>query len=103
MERTLDQQLAEVCLLRPRSLARLINLLKKDMDARLSETLEQRGYADFKLGDMSLVANIEPQGTINNELARQARITKQAMSKALAQLSDLIAAAVSGPGVRKAQ
>lgn len=83
---TLDQQLAEVCLHRPQSLARLTNLLKKDIDLRLGEALEQRGYTDFKLGDMSLVANIELQGTINNELARKARITKQAMSKVVKSL-----------------
>ncbi|SCC61980.1 transcriptional regulator, MarR family [Chitinophaga costaii] len=86
MEHALDHRLMEVCLLRPRSLARLNNLLKKDMDARLGEALVQRGYTDFKLGDMSLVANIDVQGTINNELARKARITKQAMSKVVKNL-----------------
>ncbi|PUZ24773.1 MarR family transcriptional regulator [Chitinophaga parva] len=83
---TLDQQLADVCLLRPKSLARLTNLLKKDIDLRLGEALEQRGYTDFKLGDMALVANIDVHGTINNELARKARITKQAMSKVVKSL-----------------
>jgi len=71
---------------RPRSLLRLLSITKKDMDWRLTEKLQERGYPDFKLGDMVLLANIQPEGTINNDLAKKARISKQAMSKVVKNL-----------------
>ncbi len=83
---TLDQQLHEIVAARPRLLIRLLNIVKKDFDARLTEQLQQAGYKDFKIGDMVLIVNISPEGTINNELAKKARITKQAMSKVVKNL-----------------
>lgn len=64
----------------------MLTLLKKDLDAQLTEKLQQKGYTDFKLGDMVLIVNIQPEGIINNELAKKARITKQAMSKVVKNL-----------------
>jgi DNA-binding MarR family transcriptional regulator len=86
MDGSLDEQLQWYMGQRQRSLPRLLGLLKKDMDARITDKLVQRGYADFKLGDLVLIVNIQPEGTINNELARRARITKQAMSKVVKNL-----------------
>jgi DNA-binding MarR family transcriptional regulator len=38
------------------------------------------------MGDMVLLVNISTEGIINNELAKKARITKQAMSKVVKNL-----------------
>ncbi|MCW3467958.1 MarR family winged helix-turn-helix transcriptional regulator [Chitinophaga nivalis] len=83
---TTDEQY-EACLAkRPDSLARLLSQLKKDMDWRLTEKIQERGYPHFKLGDMVLLVNIDAHGTINNDLARKAKISKQAMSKVVKKL-----------------
>jgi DNA-binding MarR family transcriptional regulator len=83
---SLDQQFLDVVAMRPRLLIKLLSIVKKDFDFQLIEQLQQRGYKDFKIGDMVLLANISPEGTINNELAKKARITKQAMSKVVKNL-----------------
>ncbi|HEY9262815.1 MarR family winged helix-turn-helix transcriptional regulator [Chitinophaga sp.] len=86
MSATVDARY-EACLAkRPDSLARLINLFKKDIDQRITQRVQERGYKNFKLGDMVLLVHIDPQGTINNDLARKARISKQAMSKVVKNL-----------------
>lgn len=86
MSATIDARY-EACLTkRPDSLARLINQFKKDMDQRITERIQERGYKNFKLGDMVLLVHIDPHGTINNDLARKARISKQAMSKVVKNL-----------------
>ncbi|GAA0538349.1 MarR family winged helix-turn-helix transcriptional regulator [Chitinophaga japonensis] len=86
MESPLDKKLQDCLAARPRMLIRMVSLMKKDMDTRLMEQLQQRGYADFKMGDMVFIANIAPEGIINNELAKKAHITKQAMSKVVKNL-----------------
>lgn len=86
MNSQLDQAVRMCLSGRSRSLIRMLSILKKDMDWKLTERLQQRGYQDFKMGDMVLIANILPEGTINNELAKKARITKQAMSKVVKNL-----------------
>jgi DNA-binding MarR family transcriptional regulator len=86
MERSLDEQLEHYMAQRQRSLIRLIALLKKNMDAQIMEKLQQKGYTNFKLGDLPLIMNIQPEGTINNELAKRAKISKQAMSKVVKNL-----------------
>ncbi|HEY1165425.1 MAG TPA: MarR family transcriptional regulator [Chitinophaga sp.] len=86
MTSPLDEKLQEYIGQRRNLLIRAVNLLKKEMDNRLTESLQQKGYADFKMGDMVLIANIAPEGIINNELAKKAHITKQAMSKVVKNL-----------------
>jgi DNA-binding MarR family transcriptional regulator len=86
MNSSLDEQLEQHLAQRQQSLIRMLGLLKKDMDCRIMQKLQQKGYNDFKLGDLVLIVNIEPQGIINNELAKKARITKQAMSKVVKNL-----------------
>jgi DNA-binding MarR family transcriptional regulator len=86
MNGSLDEQLEQYLAQRQRSLIRLLGLLKKDMDFKITEKLQQKGYNNFKLGDLVLIVNIQPEGIINNELAKRARITKQAMSKVVKNL-----------------
>jgi DNA-binding MarR family transcriptional regulator len=86
MNGSLDEQLQHYLAQRQHSLIRMLGLLKKDMDCKITEKLQRRGYNNFKLGDLVLIVNIQPAGIINNELARKARITKQAMSKVVRNL-----------------
>ncbi len=67
----LDKKLEEIVARRPRLLVKLLSIVKKDFDARITEYLQQTGYKDFKIGDMVLLVNISPEGTINNELAKR--------------------------------
>lgn len=83
----LDKRFEEVVAKRPKMLIRLLGLVKKDVDARLTDAIQNAGYKDFKVGDMVLLVNIAPEGTINNELAKKAKITKQAMSKVVKNLT----------------
>jgi DNA-binding MarR family transcriptional regulator len=86
MNSPLDEKLHESIAQRRHMLIRMVSLMKKDMDNQLTERLQQKGYTDFKMGDMVLIANIAPEGIINNELAKKAHITKQAMSKVVKNL-----------------
>ena len=86
MNSSLDEQVSLHLAQRKRGLIRLLGLIKKDLDCRIVEKLQQRGYNNFKLGDLVVIINIQPEGIINNELAKKARITKQAMSKVVKYL-----------------
>lgn len=86
MNSSLDEQLQYHLAQRQHSLIRMLGLLRRDMDSRILEKLQKKGYENFKLGDLVLIVNIEPEGIINNELAKKARITKQAMSKVVRNL-----------------
>ncbi|GEP92481.1 transcriptional regulator, MarR family [Chitinophaga terrae (ex Kim and Jung 2007)] len=86
MSATIDAKYEAYMAERSNSLARLINQFKKDIDLRILQKIRERGYNDFKLGDMVLLVNIDSHGTINNDLARKARISKQAMSKVVKNL-----------------
>ncbi|ATL45823.1 MarR family transcriptional regulator [Chitinophaga caeni] len=81
MQETLDEQIRQLTIGRSRLLVKLLSITKKDLDNRLNERLQELGYTDFKIGDMALLANMKLEGIINNELAKKAKITKQAMSK----------------------
>lgn len=65
---------------------KLINILKRHFDAWATAQLAAHGYEDFKMGYMPLLMNIHPEGITNNELAKKAKVTKQAMSKVVKEL-----------------
>jgi DNA-binding MarR family transcriptional regulator len=88
MESTRDKEIQSIIEQRSRSLIRLVSLLKKDIEVRLMEKIHSLGYQNFKMGDMVCLANVAQDGTINNELAKKARITKQAMSKVVKNLEN---------------
>ncbi|WP_295116781.1 MarR family winged helix-turn-helix transcriptional regulator [uncultured Chitinophaga sp.] len=88
MESTRDKKIQSIIEQRSRSLIRLVSLLKKDIEVRLMEKIHALGYENFKMGDMVCLANVSVDGTINNELAKKARITKQAMSKVVKNLEN---------------
>ncbi len=72
--------------IRRRSLGRLSWRLKRYIESFLEPRLQERGFADFKLSYLAVLANVEERGITNNELARRACVTKQMMSKTVSLL-----------------
>ncbi|KAB7732870.1 MarR family transcriptional regulator [Rudanella paleaurantiibacter] len=72
--------------IRMRSLGRISWRLKRFIDGFLEPRIQARGFADFKLSYLGVLANIEEAGTTNNELAKRACVTKQMMSKTVSLL-----------------
>ena len=75
-------------LIRERSIGRLVWRMKRHLDATIEPQLHARGYTDFKMSYLMFLANIDQNGTTNNELAKLAGITKQAMSKIASSLEE---------------
>ena len=71
---------------RGRSMGRLAWRLKRYLDEFMEPRLHERGFSDFKLSYLRLIANIQENGITNNELARKADVTKQMMSKVVSLL-----------------
>jgi DNA-binding MarR family transcriptional regulator len=85
----LDKQLLASQQYKERSWVKLISVIKRQLDSWASAEVARQGYDDFKLGHMPLLMNISPEGITNTELAKKARVTKQAMSKVVNELVDL--------------
>lgn len=85
----LDKKLKESHDSKERSWTKLISIMKRQMDSWATAELAKHGYEDFKLGHMPFLMNISPEGITNTELARKARVSKQAMSKVVNELFDL--------------
>ncbi len=66
---------------RDRSLGRLLWRMKRYVDNIMEPRLHGMGFIDFKTSYLMVLGNIEEHGITNNELARRACVTKQAMSK----------------------
>lgn len=84
----LDRRLTELHEQRGPSLGKLIGHLKRHFDAWALAEFAEQGYADFKIGYMPLIMNIGPKGITNTELAKKARVTKQAISKVVRELTE---------------
>lgn len=69
-------------------MGRLLWRLKRYMDNFIEPRLHALGFTDFKMSYLMFLANIEEDGTTNNELARRAGVTKQMMSKIVGLLED---------------
>lgn len=82
----LDRQLLDTYQQKQKSWGKLLSILKRQFEAWATTELEGHGYADFKMGYMPLLMNIHPEGITNNELAKKAKVTKQAMSKVVKEL-----------------
>jgi len=85
----LDKELLASQHSRERNWVKLIFVMKRQLDAWATEAIVCQGFEDFKLGHMPLLMNISPEGITNTELAKKARVTKQAMSKVVNELLDL--------------
>ncbi len=73
---------------RLRSWGKILFQLKRQFDNWAIHELNSFGYNDFKMGHMPFIMNINPEGITNNELAKIARVTKQAMSKVVKELNE---------------
>lgn len=67
--------------IRERAFGRLFWRIKRHCDLQIEPKLHALGYTDFKLSYMQFLSNITEEGVTNNELAKRASVTKQAMSK----------------------
>jgi DNA-binding MarR family transcriptional regulator len=85
----LDKKLKELDHLKHCNYGRLLKILRGQFDIWVTEQLTVRHRFEFKLAHMPFIMNISVEGTNNNELARRARVTKQAMSKVSKELQDL--------------
>jgi DNA-binding MarR family transcriptional regulator len=82
----IDFDFAELRAIRQRAVGRLFWQLKRYIDNQMEPQLSSLGYTDFKMSYMMVIANIDEQGTTNNELAKRANVTKQMMSKMVSLL-----------------
>ncbi|AYB34676.1 MarR family winged helix-turn-helix transcriptional regulator [Chryseolinea soli] len=85
----LDKQLAETEHVKTGNWVKLISILKHQFNEWATVSLAKEGFDDFKMVYMPVLMNISPDGTNNTELAFQARVTKQAMSKVAQELQKL--------------
>jgi DNA-binding MarR family transcriptional regulator len=83
----LDQQLVDTEFIKVHSWGKIVTYLKRQFDFWTTEQLILHGYKNFKIAYMPVLMNVSVDGTNNNELAKRARVSKQAMSKVLKELS----------------
>lgn len=85
----INRQLLELHAAKQQGWGKLLGHLKRSFDSWALSQLSLHGFEGFKMGYMPLLMNIHPEGTINNDLAKKARVTKQAMSKVVKELESL--------------
>lgn len=83
---SLDQQLIETEYIKKHNWGKVLTLSKRQFDEWATRRLSSNGYEDFKMVYMPVLMNIHREGTNNNDLACQARVSKQAMSKVAKEL-----------------
>ncbi|GAB3267882.1 hypothetical protein GCM10027347_37050 [Larkinella harenae] len=74
--------------IRDRALGRILSKVKRYVGRYIEQRLPELGFPDFKASYLAFLANLEEGGITNNELARRAGVTKQAMSKVVKLLED---------------
>lgn len=84
---TLDEKLMSTDYIKARSWGKIVTYLKRQFDNWTNAQLASRGYKNFKIAYMPVLMNITVDGINNNELAKRARVSKQAMSKVLKDLT----------------
>lgn len=73
---------------RGRAIGRSISILKRYTSRYSEQRLYELGFLNFKASYIAFLANMEEGGITNNELAKRAGVTKQAMSKVVKLLED---------------
>lgn len=84
-----DKKLKDTEYIKTHSWGKIVTYLKRQFDQWATQKLSEQGYNDFKMAYMPVLMNIKLEGTNNNELAKLARVSKQAMSKVARELQDL--------------
>lgn len=82
----LDRKLQDPEYVRMYGYAKIISVLKKQLDRWAMRELTKKGFKDFKIAYMPVIMNIDLHGTRNFDLATCAKMTKQAMSKLVKEL-----------------
>lgn len=70
------------------NIGKLVNVWKRFFDDWAHQEFERCGYPYFKMSYMPFIMNISENGSTNNEIAHKAKVTKQAMSKVVKELTD---------------
>ena len=86
---SLDKKLKDTDYIKTHSWGKIVTYLKRQFDQWATEKLAEQGYTDFKMAYMPVLMNIKLEGNNNNDLAKDARVSKQAMSKVAKELQDL--------------
>ncbi|RAK02143.1 DNA-binding MarR family transcriptional regulator [Larkinella arboricola] len=73
---------------RERALGGVMAKMKRFMGRYVEQRLAELGFLNFKASYIGFLSNLEQDGITNNELARRAGVTKQAMSKIVKLLED---------------
>ncbi|RRB04112.1 MarR family transcriptional regulator [Larkinella rosea] len=74
--------------IRERTLGRVMSKMKRFLGRYIEQRLIELGFTDFKASYIAFLGNLEEHGITNNELAKRAGVTKQAMSKIVKLLED---------------
>jgi DNA-binding MarR family transcriptional regulator len=86
---SLDKKLRDTEFIKRESYGKILHYLKRQFDQWVVQELVNHNKHEFKMAHMPFIMNIGPEGTNNNELAKRARVTKQAMSKVAKELQEL--------------
>ena len=81
-------QFKELLALRQKSWGRIVFHLRKKYEDWLIEKLAERGYPDFRMSYMQVFMYIGTDGSISNDMATQANVSRQAMSKIVKDLEE---------------
>ncbi|MDI9863192.1 MarR family winged helix-turn-helix transcriptional regulator [Flectobacillus sp. DC10W] len=71
-----------------RLMGRLLNRSYRYMSTLAVKFLNERGYNNFRVGQIVALVNIDVEGTSVNKIAQKASMTKQGMSKLIKELVD---------------
>jgi DNA-binding MarR family transcriptional regulator len=85
----MDEKLRDTAFIFQCGWGKVLAHLRKQFEQWATARLIERGYKGFKMTYMPVIMNIDFEGTNNNELARRAQVTKQAMSKVVKELQQL--------------
>jgi DNA-binding MarR family transcriptional regulator len=74
---------------RPGDLGRLVRDAQRAIEAELLAGLARAGYPDLRPGHMLVFRHLDPSGMRVSDLARDARVTRQAVSQVVAELEGM--------------
>jgi DNA-binding MarR family transcriptional regulator len=69
-------------------LSRLVGKSYRIIKSLNAKHLAELGFHDFKVGHVMVMMNLKEEGTTAAEIAKKVRVSKQAMSKLVLELSD---------------
>lgn len=70
------------------NIGRLLNNAVHRFEARVLELMDERGHAGTRIAQLSLVRNLDVEGTRLTKLARRAAMSKQAMGELVDQCTE---------------